>query len=82
MGSVHGEADDPQDDDKCEDEGQAVDVEHGGMEILTELQRIGAKAALRKDPDQDEASYHRKDLEPDTNQGCCVGGHGVSRQVL
>ena len=77
MGSVHGEHYDHQDDVEGEEEGRGVKPEPPGLEILTEVQRFGAVEALRKDPDQAEASNHRNHLDQDTDLCGGVGGHGV-----
>ena len=82
MSSVHGEGDDPQDDEEGQDEGEGVDVEPPGLEVIAELQRPGVEPAIRKHPDKDEASQHRESLDQGTDLGGGVGVHVVGRQRL
>ena len=82
MSSVHGEGDDPQDNDQGQDEGEAVDVEPPGLEVLTELQGPGTKPAIREHPDHDEASQHRESLYYNTDLGGSVSVHCVRGQRL
>ena len=77
VGSVHGEHYHHQHDDQGEEEGRGVEPEPPGLEILTEVQRSGAVEALRKGPDEAEASRNRNHLDQDTDLCGGVGGHSV-----